>query len=357
MPEPVTSNPGLVKVEKPGLNTRDSETVKSSDVAGPASRVPRPGFSFIIPVKPGGEVTALAGLRRIDPKLYRYEVLIAEGKTPSQQRNEAAYQSQGDFLYFLDDDSIVPDNLLEWCLAAFEDRTVAVAGGPSLTPESDTPLQQLFGLALSSLFGAGGVRNRYRAVGMPRETTEQELILCNMVFRRNDFVAARGFDERLYPNEENELLDRIHASGRKLVHVPEMGVQRSQRATLKAFMRQMFTYGRGRAQQTLIAGLKSPVSFVPLLFLFYLVLLPAGFVWPYWFLLLAAYVALALIFSLFAMFESGSLNAIRLLLIFPLLHCCNGAGLLAGLAGGKPSPLARGVVNIRRVKTFEQNTW
>jgi len=336
---------------------RSSEAVKTEVSTSPGSRVPNPRFSIIIPVKPGGHVSALDALRQLDTKACSFEVLVAEGKTPSQQRNQAAYQSLGDIIYFLDDDSLVPQDVFSWCAAAFEDRAVSVVGGPSLTPATDSSLQKLFGYALCSAFGAGGVRNRYQAVGLPRETSEKELILCNMAFRRDDFISFGGFDERLYPNEENELLDRITTSGHKLVHVPEMAVERSQRATLSAFMRQMYSYGCGRAQQTLIAGIGSIVSFVPLFFVIYLMSFPLAFFWSLWLLPLAVYFLLATVFTVSAMISAGTLYNFFLLLLFPLLHSCNGVGLLCGFAGGKPNPVARGVVTIKQLKTFEQLQW
>jgi len=315
-----------------------------------------PTFSFIIPVKPGGHVKALEALRQITSQDHPHEILIAEGSQPSRQRNLAAQQARGDVLYFLDDDSMVAADCLAQCAVALEDPSVAVAGGPSLTPPGDSPLQQLFGCVLSSLFGAGGVRNRYRSAGIARETTERELILCNLAIRRDVFLAAGGLDERLYPNEENELLDRIHAAGNKLVHIPRMSVMRSQRATITAFCRQMFSYGRGRGQQTLVAGPGSPVSFMPLAFVAYLVLfplLPAGLFRE---LPAFAYVTLDALFTLAVMAGSGGFSAIFLLALFPLMHCANGIGLLYGLLGGKPRKQSSNEVTIRRAKEFEQTT-
>ena len=268
----------------------------------------------------------------------------------------AARQAAGEILYFLDDDSLVlPDNLTK-CAEAFEDRQVAVVGGPSLTPLSDSLLQRLFGLALTSLFGAGGMRNRYRAYGNRRETSEKELILCNLAFRRDIFLASGGFDERLYPNEENELLDRISVSN-KLVHDPKMAVSRSQRPSLAAFMRQMFSYGRGRGQQTLLAGPRSAMSFVPLIFVVYLVLvpfLPASWLWRF---PLVLYGLGSFASALSTAISSGTSAALNLLLIFPIMHICNGLGLLRGLVGGKPATGERPAVMIRKVKDFEDSAW
>jgi succinoglycan biosynthesis protein ExoA len=318
-------------------------------------------YSFIIPVKPGGFIAALAPLRLLEETGGRqFEILVAEGCSPSRQRNAAAGEAKGEIIYFLDDDSIVSPDCLTICAEIMADPGVAVAGGPSLTPPNDSLLQQLFGCALSSLLGAGAVRNRYRSSGVTRITTDKELILCNLAIRRKVFIDSGGFDERLYPNEENELLDRIAAREMKLVHAPEMAVQRSQRRTLKLFVRQMFAYGRGRAQQTLIAGPGTIIGFAPLLFLLYLVLLPFL---PNSLLSLAplcAYLALVLGFSVAAVIASGALSRLLLIPLYPLMHLSNGWGLLYGLLGGKRGE-SRGCnsadITIRRIKEFGQSTW
>lgn len=312
-------------------------------------------FSIIIPVKRGGHVAAIDSIRRISADLSSYEIIVAEGSAPSKQRNLAAFAASGDILYFLDDDSLLnPDNL-HICSEIMNDTNVAVVGGPSLTPASDSWLQQLFGCALRSVLGSGAVKNRYRASGSIRKTTEKELILCNLAIRRSVFADLGGFDERLYPNEENELLDRIRSSGHSLVHDPAMSVYRSQRSSLKAFIRQMFSYGRGRAQQSLISGSYSFVSFVPLFFVFYILL--CSFLNTNALLMIPLLVYLVLItsFSLVEFFKSGHLYMLLLLFIFPLMHCVNGIGLLYGLVGGKPSPVCDNNIMIKPLKAFGQS--
>jgi hypothetical protein len=240
------------------------------------------------------------------------------------------------------------------------DTSVAVVGGPSLTPKTDTPLQQLFGLALTSLFGAGGMRNRYRSVGGVRETSDKELILCNLAIVRGVFLEAGGLDERLYPNEENELLDRIKASGKKLMHAPQMAIQRSQRTSLRLFIRQMHSYGRGRAQQTLIAGPGTFIGFVPLLFLMYLALFPLVLATPLYSIPLCLYLALDIFFTAAACVSSGSILAGVLLFLFPLMHISNGCGLFFGLISGKSgvsSTIGNQAISIRRIKDFGQYEW
>ncbi len=287
-------------------------------------------ISLIIPVKPGLTPQAVQRIKALAWPSEQFELLIAEGTNPGRQRNQAAQQAQGEILYFLDDDSLVVPDALQRIERHFEDSRVVAVGGPSLTPASDTLLQRAIGAVLSSMLGAGGVRNRYRAEGAVRQTTERELILCNLAIRRDAFLAAGGLDERLYPNEENELLDRLQKQGGRLLHDPALSVERSQRESLNAFIRQMFRYGRGRAEQTRIAGFTGGMPFVPLGFLVYLLTLP--FVSnQLWLAPLAIYLPAACLCSLRAALQLRS-PAFLLLMpcLFPLLHLSNGVGLLFG---------------------------
>lgn len=312
-------------------------------------------ISIIIPVKPGGRVVAIEALRRVDYPADAFEVLVAEGTCPSRQRNLAAREAAGDVLYFLDDDSVTDPGFLRRASVHFGDGSVAAAGGPSLTPESDPPLRQAFGLALASLFGGGGVRNRYRRNGTLRETGDHELILCNLAMDAAAFRDAGGFDERLYPNEENELLVRLKRTGKRLLHDPELAVRRSQRPTFRAFVRQLSGYGRGRAQQILVGGGCGVTTFIPSLFLVYLASLPFVHL-PVYYLPLLCYLVTVLCVASAAALRTGKPGAAAMLAaVIPALHLSYGAGLLRGLAGFRAVKGARpqGDVSIRRVKGFD----
>jgi len=286
--------------------------------------------SIIIPVKPGGFVAAVESLRNLVPSAVGYEVLIAEGRRPSRQRNMAAREAVGEVVYFLDDDScVVPDALVR-IAAHMRDDSVAVVGGPSLTHADNSPFQRSVAWVLASAFGGGAIRNRYRKHGSLRDTDDSELILCNLAFRKDIFLSSGGLDERLYPNEENELIDRLLAGGFRLLHDPELFVTRSQRPTLRAFVRQMLTYGNGRAEQTLVSRRVDAKAIIPSLFVLYLMSLPVFHVW--WYLLPAAlYLVIVLGNMLMASRTEGFSLVWRLPVIYTLLHACYGAGFISGL--------------------------
>ncbi len=312
-------------------------------------------FSIIIPVKPGGYVAAIEHLKTIIPEDQPYEVMLAEGNAPSLQRNRAAREAAGDILYFLDDDSLIAPENFARCSAGMNDPLVAVVGGPSITPEHDTSLQRLFGAALSSVFGSGVVLNRYRSEGQIRETTDKELILCNLAVRRTVFIDLNGFNECLYPNEENEFLERVTSAGYTLLHDPSFSVYRSQRRSLKAFVRQIFGYGRGRGQQSLITS-KYPVpSFIPLFFVIYLAIALAGVKYVLLLAPLVIYLTSALFSSIRIVIRSGRLFYLFLIGIYPLMHVANGLGILRGLLGGKPEQVCDSSILITKIKSFGEN--
>ena len=316
-----------------------------------------PRVSIIIPRKPGGSVRALAGIAQADYPAGLFEVLVAYGSKPSAQRNLAAREATGEILYFLDDDSQVAPDFLSCAARHYRDPAVVAVGGPSLTPASDTPLQRAIGAAFASPVGGGGVRNRYRRSGTARVTGDSELILCNLSFRREIYLSHGGLDERLYPNEENELMDRLQHEGYHLVHDPELAVTRSQRASYRAFLRQMYGYGRGRGEQTVLSGKLKPVSLAPAFLLCYTLLLPllimsagrlAG-------LPLLGYLGLVCGASLLGGVSGRDWRLVPwLLLIYPTLHLVYGAGTVSGLTWPRfrRGVAGAGSIDVKRVKEF-----
>jgi succinoglycan biosynthesis protein ExoA len=148
-----------------------------------------------------------------------------------------------------------------------------MVGGPNLCPPEAPFLEQVFAVVLASWIAFGPSRARYDKVGAVRASSEKELILCNMLGRREAILELGGFNEALYPNEENALMDQLQQRGGKLIYDPDVVAQRRPRPTLQAFCKMLMTYGRGRAEQfRLHPTLGSAMNFVPPLFVLYLVL-------------------------------------------------------------------------------------
>jgi succinoglycan biosynthesis protein ExoA len=254
-----------------------------------------PKVTIIIAARPDeAEVRALAAARQLDYPPDKVEILLARGKQPSVQRNAAIRAATGEIIYFLDDDSRPLPGNARRAVEQFSSVEVKMVGGPSVCPAEAPALEQAFALVMGSWLAFGPSCARYRSVGQRRATGEKELILCNLLARREALLELGGFNEALYPNEENALMDELQKRGGKLIYDPKLLVYRRPRGTFQAFGKMLLNYGRGRAEQfRLHPTLGSAPNFAPPLFCAYLAaspFLPAVFLWG-----LAAYGAAALV--------------------------------------------------------------
>jgi succinoglycan biosynthesis protein ExoA len=298
-----------------------------------------PLVSVIIPVHPAKtEARSAAASKLLDYPREKLEIIIVRSTDlstyPSMKRNAAIRAVRGDLIYFLDDDSVPEPGNLRRAVAHFADPKVQMVGGPNICPPDAPTIEQTFANVMGSLLAFGPSCARYRSVGKLRESSEKELISCNLVSRRGVLLEAGGFDESLYPNEENALMDAVLKRG-KLLYDPEMIVHRRPRSNFKSFAKMLFSYGGGRAQQFRLhptAG--SAINFVPPAFCIYLlavlILVPAR-VLPMWTLLpLVFYFGAILVQTMAVMARTSFMSGLRALPLLVLTHILYGAGILRG---------------------------
>ncbi|MCX7866343.1 glycosyltransferase [Limisphaera sp. VF-2] len=317
-----------------------------------------PTISIIIAARPEQtEVQSLRAAQQLDYPRELLEVLLARGRQPSVQRNAALRLARGELVYFLDDDSIPDPANLRRAAAAFQDERLEVLGGPNLCPADAPEQEQVFALVLSSWLAFGPSRARYTPVGPARDTTEKTLILCNLVARRKTLLELGGFDETLYPNEENALLDAILRRGGRLRYDPAFVVHRRPRPDLWKFVRMLWTYGRGRAEQfRRLPTRGSLLNFVPPLFVAYVAaLVLSGPFWPAsWAggwrvaaLPLGAYGSLLAFHALSLWRRHPWRRVWRATALVVLAHCVYGAGFWRGCFTSLRPPSARTTQEVR----------
>jgi succinoglycan biosynthesis protein ExoA len=297
-----------------------------------------PSVTVVIAARPEQvDIKAVTGAKSLDYPADKLEIIVARGKQPSVQRNAALRAARSELIYFLDDDSVPQPANLKRAVQHFRDPAVKMVGGPNLCPPDAPALEQIFALVLGSSLAFGPSRARYSPVGSLRSSSEKELILCNLMARKDAMLALGGFDEQLYPNEENALMDGLQKDGGKLLYDPEVVVYRRPRPTLKAFVRMLRTYGRGRAEQFRVnPTFGSVLNFVPPLFCVYLLLTLVVLIgWPALgkFLLvpLALYGVIVVVHALALAGRGKFLHAIASIPLIVLTHVLYGYGFWRGL--------------------------
>jgi succinoglycan biosynthesis protein ExoA len=294
-----------------------------------------PSVTVLIAARPEqAEIKAVNASRLLDYPANKLEIIVARGKQPSAQRNAALKAARGELIYFLDDDSVPQPGNLRQAVAHFKDPRVKMVGGPNLCPPDAPALEQVFAVVLASWLAFGPSRARYAPVGRVRETSEKELILCNLVARRDAMMELGGFNEALYPNEENALMDELQKRQDKLIYDPQLIVHRRPRPTLKAFAKMLRTYGRGRAEQfRLHPTLGSAPNFVPPLFCAYLLAasIAVWFYGPVVLLPLTVYALVVLIQTAANALRGNVLYSIGAIPLIVLTHVLYGLGFWRGL--------------------------
>jgi len=315
-------------------------------------------FSFIIPHRPGesaGPLLRLLG--EIDYPPENIEIIVVQGRNPALQRNAGAYLAEGDFLFFLDHDCIPSPGLLKEALralAAGQERAEIVGGPCIMLPLDSSNILYLH--TLVSFFSHYKMRARYIKLGEVRESGEKELIGCNLMIKRSVFKALGGFKETLYPNEENELLNRAKLSHHKIVYSPEVLVAKEMKLSAAEYCRKIFRYGNGRGRELFEEPLRlNLMYFLPPLFCLYL----AGAVFirqVFYFIPLAVYFSVSFFSGLVYMFRQKKVFLCWAPpLVFTMMHLSYGLGMWSAVfrrfLGLKPGGNQYGV-EVNRVKKF-----
>ena len=196
------------------------------------------------------------------------EIFVVEGRHPARQRNAALERAQGEIVVFLDNDCQLSAQYWSELEQAFAKPEVEVVGGPVLLrPEAGTR-EKIFHALLTHPLVTGPVSARYAARGEFRKSTQTELILCNLAARRSLFTRVGLLSHHLYPNEENEWLERALAADVGIYYDPLLSITRPQRTTWGQFFFMLLRYGAGRTRQFWVSGWHAtPYQLTPLVWL------------------------------------------------------------------------------------------
>ncbi|MBY0415045.1 MAG: glycosyltransferase [Bdellovibrionales bacterium] len=199
---------------------------------------------------------------------YPHTGISIPASTPAFARNVGLTKASGEYIFFLDDDCVLPADYFS--KIDFSENW-DILGGPDRTPPGSTKQEKLIGLVLSSPFCMGPTFRRHSSTlnYVDKIADETELILCNLWIRREIFSRERHrFEETLFRNEENFLLKELKLQGKKIFYNPDLFVYHLRKGSLEKLSKSIMKSGECRTQNYFKLPLRSElIYFLPLIFM------------------------------------------------------------------------------------------
>jgi cellulose synthase/poly-beta-1,6-N-acetylglucosamine synthase-like glycosyltransferase len=160
---------------------------------------------------------------------------------PGPSRNFGFARARGAYFVIFDSDCILPPGYFEAVGAALDRDPLDAWGGPDQGHERFTLRQRAMAYTMSSFLTTGGIRGGRRRMGwfQPRS--------FNMGISRQVFEATGGFHFDRFA-EDIEFSTRMRKAGFRVGLIPDAFVFHKRRSTFAEFFRQVFYFGKGRAQ-------------------------------------------------------------------------------------------------------------
>lgn len=186
-------------------------------------------------------VTTLNHLNLDLKELKNYEQVLKIRKTntnhPSLMRNIGAREAQGEFLVFLDDDTVIPSGWLKTCYRLLSGNPNNIICGPN--NDNSSNFGHSIANAIQSLYISEG--SRTHEVKQQREVDHHNVALSNCALNRKIFERIGGFNDEVdYYLDDTEFFYIAHKLGYKLIQYPELTVQHHCRSFPIAFLKHKF---------------------------------------------------------------------------------------------------------------------
>ncbi|MDP6857099.1 MAG: glycosyltransferase [Candidatus Thalassarchaeaceae archaeon] len=190
---PSVRNSDELAVVLQGLSKQDFDGKLEIVVVGPGN-------------DPGKRVAESLGARFIDDGGVR---------TRADACNVGLEKTESEFVFFTDDDVIVPENWISSLIKWFERPEVAGVGGPNFAPVKDSTFwQRVIDVTFCSKWVTAGTNYGNQAMDELEEV--EQLPGVNAAYRRSVLEEVNGFDHGAIGCEDAMLDYRIRKAGHKL---------------------------------------------------------------------------------------------------------------------------------------------
>ncbi len=189
------------------------------------------------------ELEVLVALKQPTSHLPRHVTVVPNpsGSIP-RGLNEALARSRGSIVVRVDSRCDLPANYVTRCVEHLADPTIGMVGGAQLVRDAGA-ISGAYATAFNSPL-LGPSTYRYSARSGPIDSPYLG------AWRRETLEAVGGWDERLLRNQDNELADRVRATGLQAWYDHELVVGYWANRSFAGLMRHHRDFGRWRHEQS-----------------------------------------------------------------------------------------------------------
>lgn len=181
---------------------------------------------------------------------------------PGQARNFGAKKSIGDWVIFLDSDTLIPKDYLKEVEEFLSINKVDAFGGADRDKDDFLPIQRAISYSMTSFLTTGGIRGKSKSLERFKPRS------FNMGIKKVVFEQLGGFGKMRY-GEDVDFSLRIEAANFKTAFVPKAFVYHKRRTSFSSFFKQIMHSGEARIMLSrLHPGSFKLVHFFPVLFVF-----------------------------------------------------------------------------------------
>lgn len=246
--------------------------------------------------------------------------------------NLAIEKAKGEVIVRVDAHSQLGENYLVRGVQILQETGASLLGG-IMNAVGSTPLQKAVAFGYGSRLGLGG--GSYHVGGKAGEAESAYL----GIFDARALKQVSGYDEKIIRGEDWDLAQRLKAIGHKVWFSPELVVNYTPRANIRALAWQFYSTGVWRGDLTRRAPAKASIRyFIPplaLLAMVGLVLLAiAGLIQPQVLILPLALYLLLLSFAAGTAAQLGIADRLAIFIAIPVMHLSWATGFWIGLLFG-----------------------
>ena len=188
-------------------------------------------------------------LKNNSEKAKKYGInttLKYEPYAAGKKRNIGVELAKGEIIAFTDDDTILKEDWLNNAVKHLnENSNYDGVGGPNFTPREGLP----FAKAVGRIFGSKFLFSFRYTIGHSKPKEIEHNPTCNYIIKKHVFETVK-FHDTLWPGEDAEFDIKLIKKGFKILYAPDVIVWHHRRSRPIPFLKQMFNYGKTRAQVT-----------------------------------------------------------------------------------------------------------